>query len=87
MKVVFPILLIGIVLIALLMSKKPLKNGLEFISIYWFRFAFSFLVLYLLNVGAGFLGIYVPINIASGLVITVLGIPGLASICALAIFF
>ena len=85
MKVILPVLLIGFILIALLMDKKPLKNVLEFISVYWFRFAFSFLVLYLLNVGAGFFGVYVPINMASGLVITILGVPGFASIFALAI--
>lgn len=85
MKAVISIFVVGFILLLLVMDKKHVKRIFEFLSIYWFRLAFSFLVLFILNVGAGFFGIYVPVNIVSGLVITVLGIPGLASICTLAL--
>lgn len=84
MKVAIGILVGGFILFLLLMDKKQIRNVFEFISIYWFRLAFSFLALFILNVVAGFFGVYVPVNIVSGLVITILGIPGLASICAIA---
>ena len=85
MKAVIGISIVGVILLLLVMDKKRVKKVFEFLSIYWFRLAFSFLALFILNVGAGFFGIYVPVNIVSGLVITVLGIPGLASICVLAL--
>lgn len=87
MKLVLPVLLLGFFLLVLLMDKKQVKNIFETISVYWFRLAFSFLVLFVLNIAAGFFGIYVPINLTSGLVITVLGIPGLTSILAIALLF
>ena len=84
MKIAIGILVGGFILLLLLMDKKQVKKVFERLSIYWFRLAFSFLVLFIMNVTAGFFGIYVPVNIASGLVIAVLGIPGFASIFALA---
>lgn len=87
MKTILGVIIIGfILLVPLLLNKKQIKKVFEYLSVYWFRFAFSFLVLFVLNVAAGFLGIYVPVNIASGIVITLLGIPGFVSICILAIF-
>lgn len=86
LKVGLGVLLIGVVLILLLMDKKQVKKMFERLSIYWFRLAFSFLLLFIMNVAGGFFGIYVPVNIISGLVITVFGIPGLASICTFAFF-
>lgn len=87
MKLILPIVLMGVILLVLLMDKKQVKNMFEVISIYWFRLAFSFFILFMLNVVAGFFGVYVPINLTSGLVITVLGIPGLTSILAIALLF
>ena len=86
MKIAIGVIVVGLVLLFLLMDKKQVKKVFERLSIYWFRLAFAFLVLFIMNVAAGFVGIYVPVNIASGIVIAVLGIPGLASICALAFF-
>lgn len=86
MKIAIGIIVVGLILLFLLMDKKQVKKFFERLSIYWFRLAFAFLVLFIMNVAAGFVGIYVPVNIASGIVIAVLGIPGLASICALAFF-
>ena len=86
MEIAIGVIVVGLILLFLLMDKKQVKKVFERLSIYWFRLAFAFLVLFIMNVAAGFVGIYVPVNIASGVVIAVLGIPGLASICALAFF-
>lgn len=85
MKSVIVILIVGFFLLLLLMNKKQVRKALELLPVYWFRLAFSFLLLFAMNIAAGFLGIYVPINIASGLLIAILGIPGFASICVLAL--
>ncbi len=86
MKIAIGALIIGFLVLLLLMDRKQMRKVFERLSIYWFRLAFSFLILFTLNVTAGFLGVYVPVNIASGLVITILGIPGVISICTLAFF-
>lgn len=85
MKAAIGIFIVGFVLLLLLVDGKRVKRVFEFLSVYWFRLAFSFLALFILNVGAGFFGVYVPVNVVSGLVITILGIPGFVSIFALAI--
>lgn len=80
------LVLLGIALIYVLtLNKKKLQSHVEKLSIFWFRLAFAFLVLFTMNVLGGFVGIYVPVNIISGLVLTFLGIPGFASIFALAL--
>ncbi|WP_238988106.1 pro-sigmaK processing inhibitor BofA family protein [Filibacter tadaridae] len=84
---IISILVIGTVLLLLLMmNKKQIQKASERLSVYWFRLAFAFLVLFAMNVAGGFIGIYVPINIASGLLLAVLGIPGFAALCAFAVF-
>ncbi|WP_203249195.1 pro-sigmaK processing inhibitor BofA family protein [Sporosarcina beigongshangi] len=84
---VFGILVIGLVLLLLMvMDKKQIQKVLERLSVYWFRLAFAFLVLFAMNITGGFVGIYVPVNIASGLLLAVLGIPGVAALCTFAIF-
>ncbi len=85
-KAITVVLLVGFISLVLLIDKQRIKKGLELLSIYWFRIAFSFLALFILNVVSGFFGLYVPVNIVSGLVITVLGIPGFLSIFLIAIF-
>lgn len=85
MKSVAVILIVGFLLLLLLMNKKQVRKTFERLSVYWFRLAFSFLLLFVMNIAAGFFGIYVPINIASGLLIAVLGIPGFASVCVMAL--
>ena len=66
MKTVIGILIVGFFLLLLLMNKKQVRKVLELLSIYWFRLAFSFLLFFAMNIAAGFFGIYVPVNIASG---------------------
>lgn len=87
MNLILPVVLLGFVLLILLMDKKQVRNMFEVLSVYWFRLAFSFFILFILNVVAGFFGVYIPINLTSGLVITVLGIPGATSILAIALLF
>lgn len=87
MKVLISILVLASIVLLLVRYRKSLKKGIELLSFYWFRLAFSFLILFLLNVSAGFLGVYIPVNVVSGLIVAVLGIPGIASICILALYF
>ncbi|MFS0577511.1 pro-sigmaK processing inhibitor BofA family protein [Sporosarcina sp. 179-K 3D1 HS] len=78
---------VGVVLLLLLMlDKKQIQNGAERLSVFWFRLAFAFLLLFAMNIAGGFIGIYVPVNIASGLILAILGIPGFVSLCTLAVF-
>ncbi len=81
------IVAVGFILLLLLaMDKKQIQKTMERFSIFWFRLAFAFLILFAMNVAGGFIGLYVPVNIASGLLLAVLGIPGFATICAFALF-
>ena len=92
MEGVFPVKVIGIVavgvvlLLLLMMNKKQIQKMMDRLSVFWFRLAFAFLILFTMNVIGGFIGLYVPVNIASGLVLAVLGIPGFATLCAFALF-
>ena len=79
---------LGIVsLILLRMNKTTLEKNMERLSVFWFRLAFAFFVLFLMNIAGGFIGIYVPVNIASGVILAVLGVPGFAALCGFAILF
>lgn len=73
------------VLLICIRNKRIFYTVAEKLSVFWFRLAASFLILFLLNLGAGLAGFFVPINIASGLLIAILGIPGIASVCALSV--
>lgn len=78
---------IGVILLFLLMmDKKQIKKLSERLSVFWFRLAFAFLALFILNIVGGFIGIYFPVNIASGLLLAILGIPGFAALFAFAVF-
>ena len=78
---------IGVVLLLLLMmDKKQIGKLTEKLSVFWFRLAFAFLALFLLNIAGGFVGIYFPVNIASGFLLALLGIPGFAALFAFAVF-
>ncbi len=83
---IISIAIIGIILFLLLMmDKKQLKKMSEHLSVFWFRLAFAFLALFILNIAGGFIGIYFPVNIASGLLLAILGIPGFAALFAFAV--
>ena len=84
---VISIIVVGLVLLLLvIVDKKHIHKALERLSVYWFRLAFAFLFLFAMNVAGGFVGVYVPVNITSGLLLAVLGIPGIAALCTFAIF-
>lgn len=79
---------LGIIsLILLRMNKATLEKSMERLSVFWFRLAFAFFILFLMNIAGGFIGVYVPVNIASGIILAVLGIPGFAMLCGFAVFF
>lgn len=79
--------LVGIALLLFLFLNKSSKGRvLEIISIWWFRIAFAFVILFAINLIASQLGFFIPINIISGLLIAFLGIPGIASVVAISIF-
>lgn len=81
------ILVLGVIMLFVLRLTKPqLQQTAEKLSVLWFRLAFAFLVLFLLNIAGGFVGLYVPINIGSGFLLALLGIPGVASVLVLAVF-
>lgn len=83
---VISIIVVGLVLLLLvIVDKKHIHKALERLSVYWFRLAFAFLVLFAMNVAGGFIGVYVPVNITSGLLLAVLGIPGVAVLCTFAV--
>ncbi|MDN4609194.1 pro-sigmaK processing inhibitor BofA family protein [Sporosarcina highlanderae] len=80
------IAIIGTVLLLLLMDKTKIKKLTENLSVFWFRLAFAFLALFILNIAGGFVGIYFPVNVASGFLLAILGIPGFAALIAFAVF-
>ena len=83
---VISIIVVGLVLLLLvLVDKKHIHKALERLSVFWFRLALAFLVLFAMNVAGGFIGVYVPVNITSGLLLAVLGIPGIAALCTFAL--
>ena len=86
MKVIGIVVVILVLLLLVVVDKKYIHRALERLSVYWFRLALAFLVLFAMNVAGGFVGIYVPVNITSGLLLAILGIPGIATLCAFAIF-
>jgi len=85
-KVIGIVIVIVVLLLLVVVDKKHIHQALERLSVYWFRLAVAFLVLFVMNVAGGFVGIYVPVNITSGLLLAILGIPGIATLCAFAIF-
>ena len=58
----------------------------EALSIFWFRVAFSFLLLFIIHLIVGFNGYNIPINIFSVLTIAILGIPGVLGVAFLVFF-
>lgn len=86
MKVIGIVSVVLVLLLLVVLDKKYIQKALELLSVYWFRLAFAFLILFAMNVAGGFIGIYVPVNITSGVLLAILGIPGIAALCAFAVF-
>lgn len=79
--------LIGIaVLLFLFMNKASKGRVIEAFSIWWFKVAFAFVLLFGINLIASQFGLFVPINIVSGLMIAFLGVPGIASVITISMF-
>jgi len=79
---------VPVVLLFLYVIIRHAKLGkiLEGMSVFWFRFAFAFLLLFIIHMSLGYVGYNIPINLFSVLTIAILGIPGVLGITAL-IFF
>jgi len=79
---------VPVVLLFLYVIIRHAKMGkiLEGMSVFWFRFAFAFLLLFIIHMSLGYVGYNIPINLFSVLTIAILGIPGVFGITAL-IFF
>ncbi|MBO2537410.1 pro-sigmaK processing inhibitor BofA family protein [Rummeliibacillus suwonensis] len=77
--------LIGVLFICYWIIRRPkgIRKVLELFSNVAFRITLSFCVLYALSYGAGYLGIWVPLNFASILIVALLGIPGVLLIVCL----
>ncbi|WP_107951705.1 pro-sigmaK processing inhibitor BofA family protein [Lysinibacillus parviboronicapiens] len=79
---------VPVVLLFLYIVGKHIKLGkvLEGLSVFWFRFAFAFLLLFIIHLAVGYSGYNVPINLFSVITIAVLGIPGVLGITFLIYF-
>ncbi|MBK3497307.1 pro-sigmaK processing inhibitor BofA family protein [Viridibacillus sp. YIM B01967] len=71
----------------LMRTRKHWGKTIEWLSIFWFRIAFAFVLLFVLHYSLGFVGLFVPINFFSGLLVTLLGVPGVASVLAISIYY
>ncbi|MFB7160001.1 MULTISPECIES: pro-sigmaK processing inhibitor BofA family protein [unclassified Lysinibacillus] len=79
---------VPVVLLFLYIIIRHAKMGkiLEGMSVFWFRFAFAFLLLFIIHLGIGYVGYNVPINLFSVFTIAILGIPGVLGVTALIYF-
>jgi len=80
---------VPVVLLFLYVIIRHAKMGkiLEGMSVFWFRFAFAFLLLFVIHMSLGYVGYNIPINLFSVLTIAILGIPGVFGITALIFFY
>lgn len=79
---------VPVVLFLLYIIVRYVKWGrfFEGLSVFWFRVAFAFLLLFIIHLIIGYNGYTMPINLFSVLTIAVLGIPGVLGVTFL-IFF
>lgn len=75
----------SIVLLLLLLFRKQFSTIFEGLSFFLFRLGFSFLFLFGVHLLLGLFGYTIPINLYTGAVVAVLGIPGVASVVAISI--
>lgn len=79
--------LIGITLLLFLFLNKASKaRVIDAFSLWWFRIAFSFVLLFAIHLIASQFGFFIPINIIFGLLIAFLGVPGIASVITISVF-
>ncbi|MDI2585708.1 MULTISPECIES: pro-sigmaK processing inhibitor BofA family protein [unclassified Psychrobacillus] len=75
----------SLVLLLLIMFRKSFSGIVEGLSIFLFRIGFSILLLYGVHLLLGLAGYTIPVNLFTGAVVAVLGIPGVASVVAISI--
>lgn len=76
----------SLVLLLLLIFRKSFSRAIEGLSILLFRIGFSVLLLFGVHLLLGLAGYAIPINLFTGAVVAVLGIPGIVSVVAISIF-
>ena len=75
----------SLVLLLLIMFRKSFSGIVEVLSIFLFRIGFSILLLFGVHLLLGLAGYTIPVNLFTGAVVAVLGIPGVASVVAISI--
>lgn len=75
----------SLVLLLFLMFRKSFSEVIEGLSIFLFRLGFSVLLLFGVHLLLGLIGYTIPVNLFTGAVVAVLGIPGVASVVAISI--
>ncbi|TQR16571.1 pro-sigmaK processing inhibitor BofA family protein [Psychrobacillus vulpis] len=76
----------SLVLLLLLVFRKSFSNVMEGLSFFLFRIGFSILLLFGVHLLLGLFGYTIPVNLFTGAIVAVLGIPGVASVVAISIF-
>lgn len=79
------IIVCSLVLLLFLVFKSSFSNLFESLSIILFRLGFSILLLFGVHLLLGMAGYVVPINLFTGAVVAVLGVPGVASVVTISI--
>ena len=80
------IIICSVVLLVFLFLKSSFSSVFEGVSVLLFRLGFSFLVLFGVHLLLGMIGYTIPINLFTGAVVAILGVPGVASVVAISIF-
>lgn len=79
------IIVCSLVLLLFLVFKSSFSNLFESLSIFLFRLGFSILLLFGVHLLLGMAGYVVPINLFTGAVVALLGVPGVASVVTISI--
>ena len=79
------IIICSLVLLSFLLFRNSFPKLFEGISILLFRLGFSMLLLYGVHLLLGSVGYAIPVNLFTGAVAAVLGIPGVISVVAISI--
>ncbi|WP_313894898.1 pro-sigmaK processing inhibitor BofA family protein [Psychrobacillus sp.] len=74
-----------VLLLLLFVLRKPLSEVMEGLSFFLFRIGFAVFLLFGVHLLLGMFGFVVPINLFTGAVVAVLGVPGVASVIAISI--
>lgn len=74
-----------VLLLMLFVLRKPLSEVMEGLSFFLFRIGFAVFLLFGVHLLLGMLGFFVPVNLFTGAVVAVLGVPGVASVIAISI--